>query len=120
MSLIGYFDAGEIWWTVELLTSQVDGKIALGFRESLGSRHLQGWARRKDFFNRSSGAYNDHLRWEPLIRENYDLLTQLRDAELIVEHSAAISKCPALTMSGPSKTQVMTVAFLAAIAKLCH
>ena len=41
--------------------------------ESLGSRHLQGWARRKDFFNRSSGAYNDHLRWEPLIRENYDL-----------------------------------------------
>ena len=39
-----------------------------------------------------------------------------------MEHSAAISNCPALTMSGPSKTQVVTVAFLAAhaaIAKLC-
>ena len=35
VSLIGYFDAGEIWWTVELLTSQVDGKIDLGFQ------HLQ-------------------------------------------------------------------------------
>ena len=90
------------------------------WKDRLGLRHLQGWARRKDFFSRSSGAYNDHPRWEPLIRENYDLLTQLRDAELIVEHSAAISKCPALTISGPSKTQVMTVAFLAAIAKLCH
>ena len=35
VSLIGYFDAGEIWWTVEPLTSQVDGKIVLGFQ------HLQ-------------------------------------------------------------------------------
>ena len=92
------------------------------WKDRLGWRHLQGWARRKDFFSRSSGAYNDHPRWEPLIRENYDLLTQLRDAELIVEHSAAISNCPAFTMSGPSKTQVVTVALLAAhaaIAKLC-
>ena len=108
VSLIGYFDAGEIWWTVEPLTSQVDGKIVLGFqhlqersklslpapvylvkpawpwrwlrykieirlrtvipfwagywKDRLGLRHLQGWARRKDFFSRSSGAYNDHPR----------------------------------------------------------
>ena len=38
----------------------------------------------------------------------------LRSVELIVENITATSNCLALTMSGPSRMQVVTLAFLAA------